>query len=413
MPPLIWRAGSAHVAGDAGRGQLLAATEALAEAEPFYRKAMVVRRAVLDSDPSNVEKHTQERYELLACIGTLGYVLFMQSISESDSSVSQQARVDEAETLLKEALEGLRETLGPKHLLTVMNGGRLIELYLETDRLDEAARWLRPEAGGETIVEHARSGLGPNHKETINIEMVAARLQYQQAVAQAQGSEEAAESKLMELEERAKQYLGARHERTIHIRRAVRTVTRFREAIRNTPVDDRPAREKDRRGSSLYMREFMQERLSESSVRVAAPPAFSSASEIYFVLGGPGSGKGTQCERVASTFGMTHLSTGDVLREEVRSGSPTGRQIDAAMREGRVVTSETTLQLLISAIDTRPGPFLLEGFPRSLNNLISFERSALHCRSHAAIFLEVRRRERPPNDTSVMSRSTSQCGGPV
>ena len=55
--------------------------------------------------------------------------------------------------------------------------------------------------------------------------------------------------------------------------------------------------------------------------------------------GGPGCGKGTQCERVVSEFGLSHLSAGDLLREEVARGSPQGQAIQEMMREGRLVPS--------------------------------------------------------------------------
>ena len=53
--------------------------------------------------------------------------------------------------------------------------------------------------------------------------------------------------------------------------------------------------------------------------------------------GGPGCGKGTQCERIVSEFGLTHLSAGDLLREEVARGSPQGHSIQETMQEGQLV----------------------------------------------------------------------------
>ncbi|KAK6058526.1 hypothetical protein COOONC_03904 [Cooperia oncophora] len=45
---------------------------------------------------------------------------------------------------------------------------------------------------------------------------------------------------------------------------------------------------------------------------------------IFFIVGGPGSGKGTQCEKIVAKYGLSHLSSGDLLRDEVKSGSPRG-----------------------------------------------------------------------------------------
>jgi adenylate kinase family enzyme len=99
-----------------------------------------------------------------------------------------------------------------------------------------------------------------------------------------------------------------------------------------------------------------------------------SLREVYFIMGGPGSGKGTQCERLVKRFHATHLSAGDLLRAEVASGSETGRAIAGVIAEGKIVASETTVGLLQAAMARSRGPFLVDGFPRSLDNLKAFEK---------------------------------------
>lgn len=54
--------------------------------------------------------------------------------------------------------------------------------------------------------------------------------------------------------------------------------------------------------------------------------------------GGPGSGKGTQCEKVVAKYGYTHLSSGDLLRAEVSSGSERGKNLQAIMQRGELVS---------------------------------------------------------------------------
>ena len=56
-----------------------------------------------------------------------------------------------------------------------------------------------------------------------------------------------------------------------------------------------------------------------------------------FDSGGPGSGKGTQCERIVAKYGFTHLSSGDLLRAEVQSGSDRGKQLTEIMEKGELV----------------------------------------------------------------------------
>ncbi len=68
-----------------------------------------------------------------------------------------------------------------------------------------------------------------------------------------------------------------------------------------------------------------------------------------FVLGGPGSGKGTQCALIKAKYGYTHLSSGDLLRDEVKSGSQLGVALDTTMKNGDLVPTEVCL--------THPPPF--------------------------------------------------------
>lgn len=72
---------------------------------------------------------------------------------------------------------------------------------------------------------------------------------------------------------------------------------------------------------------------------------------VIFVLGGPGSGKGTQCANLVRDYGFKHLSAGDLLREEQdRSGSEFGEMIKEYIRDGKIVPMEVTIQLLENAM---------------------------------------------------------------
>lgn len=92
--------------------------------------------------------------------------------------------------------------------------------------------------------------------------------------------------------------------------------------------------------------------------------------EVVFVLGGPGAGKGTQCEKIVREFGYVHLSAGDLLREERKSGSEHGQMIDEHIRNGTIVPVEVTCSLLEKAMHrSEENHFLIDGFPRNENNL--------------------------------------------
>jgi len=119
------------------------------------------------------------------------------------------------------------------------------------------------------------------------------------------------------------------------------------------------------------------------------PPDLSNKT-IIFVCGGPGSGKGTQCEKIVQKYGFTHLSSGDLLREEVASGSVRGERLNAMMQAGELVPLETVLQLVKDAMlkkgHTTNG-FLIDGYPREVEQGVKFEKMIAPCK--AVIYFEV------------------------
>lgn len=89
-----------------------------------------------------------------------------------------------------------------------------------------------------------------------------------------------------------------------------------------------------------------------------------------FVLGGPGSGKGTNCSKIEEQFGYVHLSAGDLLRAERQSGSELAEMINTYINEGKIVPAEVTVRLLRNAMEkSGSSKFLIDGFPRDLQNL--------------------------------------------
>ncbi|XP_034952315.1 UMP-CMP kinase 2 [Chelonus insularis] len=95
--------------------------------------------------------------------------------------------------------------------------------------------------------------------------------------------------------------------------------------------------------------------------------------EVLFILGGPGSGKGTLCYHLVKKTGYVHLSAGDLLREErARPGSEFGEMIETHIRNGHIVPVEVTCSLLDRAMQMSSNPqkrFLIDGFPRNQDNL--------------------------------------------
>eukprot|EP00741_Cyanophora_paradoxa_P011392 tig00020556_g11003.t1 len=94
-----------------------------------------------------------------------------------------------------------------------------------------------------------------------------------------------------------------------------------------------------------------------------------------FVLGGPGSGKGTLCAQLALQLGACHLSAGELLREEAKSDTDVGRSIRSLMERGEIVPAEVTIGALSRAMreNSGKGSYLIDGFPRRLFDARSFE----------------------------------------
>jgi len=85
-------------------------------------------------------------------------------------------------------------------------------------------------------------------------------------------------------------------------------------------------------------------------------------------LGAPGAGKGTQAEKICEIFGIAHISTGDMLRKEMRNGTELGLKAKAIVEAGGLVSDEIIIGMVKNRIaepDCEKG-FLLDGFPRTI-----------------------------------------------
>ncbi|AEW02298.1 adenylate kinase [Niastella koreensis] len=85
------------------------------------------------------------------------------------------------------------------------------------------------------------------------------------------------------------------------------------------------------------------------------------------LFGPPGSGKGTQSEKLIEKFGWIHLSTGDLLRKEIANETQLGLEAKAFMDKGQLVPDEVVIGMIGSALDANPTAkgFLFDGFPRT------------------------------------------------
>lgn len=84
------------------------------------------------------------------------------------------------------------------------------------------------------------------------------------------------------------------------------------------------------------------------------------------LLGPPGAGKGTQCKRIVEKYGLTHLSSGDILRAERAAGTALGRKAQSYMDSGALVPDDVIIDMMAGAMQKAAGGYVLDGFPRTV-----------------------------------------------
>ena len=104
------------------------------------------------------------------------------------------------------------------------------------------------------------------------------------------------------------------------------------------------------------------------------------------LFGPPGSGKGTQSDRIVEKYGLVHLSTGNLLRQEIKDKTPLGLEAKAFIDKGQLVPDEVVIGMVDSYFDAHkdaPG-FLFDGFPRTipqakaLDKLLDLKKTSIH-----------------------------------
>lgn len=103
------------------------------------------------------------------------------------------------------------------------------------------------------------------------------------------------------------------------------------------------------------------------------------------LFGPPGSGKGTQSEKLMAKYGLKHLSTGDLLRNEINRQTPLGKEAQNFMDKGQLVPDEVVIGMISSALDENREAkgFLFDGFPRTpaqakaLDKLLKFKKAPI------------------------------------
>lgn len=94
------------------------------------------------------------------------------------------------------------------------------------------------------------------------------------------------------------------------------------------------------------------------------------------LLGAPGAGKGTHCKRIVERYGVSHLSSGDILRNERAEGTELGRKAQGYMDSGQLVPDELIVKMMAGAIEKSPeAGWVLDGFPRTVNQAEELDKA--------------------------------------
>jgi adenylate kinase len=95
-------------------------------------------------------------------------------------------------------------------------------------------------------------------------------------------------------------------------------------------------------------------------------------TKVIILIGAPGSGKGTQSSLLKDYYNIVHISTGDLLRDEVKNKTPLGLKAESIMSKGILVDDEIITELLEQRIDQKDceSGFILDGYPRTFNQLL-------------------------------------------
>ncbi|MDH6535509.1 adenylate kinase [Parabacteroides sp. 52] len=94
------------------------------------------------------------------------------------------------------------------------------------------------------------------------------------------------------------------------------------------------------------------------------------------IFGAPGSGKGTQSERIIDEFGLDHISTGDVLRKEIKENTELGKIAQGFIEKGQLVPDELIVDMLANVLDEKKNDkgVIFDGFPRTIPQAIALKK---------------------------------------
>ncbi|ACC98947.1 Adenylate kinase [Elusimicrobium minutum Pei191] len=131
---------------------------------------------------------------------------------------------------------------------------------------------------------------------------------------------------------------------------------------------------------------------------------------IIVLLGAPGAGKGTQSVLVAEKYGLKHISTGDLLREEIANNTELGKQAKKLIDGGNLVPDEMILGLLKNAFLNRGKGVVLDGFPRTLSQAEMMHPIVKGLAEKLSAVINIKLSEDEITQRIVLRRQCKNCG---
>ena len=149
------------------------------------------------------------------------------------------------------------------------------------------------------------------------------------------------------------------------------------EAIQNDPAPAKPA---PGQAPPASTKKSSAGGAGASGAAAGAPPAPKMTGAVVYVLGNEACGKEEICSRLAAEVGGSYLSATVLLRSAVESDTDEGRKLSEMIKQGKIVPAAMTTQLLTTAMAGLPAPYLIDGFPKSLDNMSPFEDQVGACK---------------------------------
>ncbi len=129
------------------------------------------------------------------------------------------------------------------------------------------------------------------------------------------------------------------------------------------------------------------------------------------MLGAPGAGKGTQCKRIVARYGLLHLSSGDILRQQRAEDTELGRKAQGYMDSGALVPDQIIVEMMTDAINKAlEAGFILDGFPRTVNQAAELAKSLASANQKMDVVLNLKIDDQVVVQRMTGRRSCPQCG---